>query len=591
MKVQLKSGMFVPIMKPDVPFENGTEFERKAVLCYVGQFTSMDGPVTITAEHLKRIADNHNTRLQKNLGGPDEVYPMKICPPIQLDHSVSARDTVGRLVGKLELADYELESGQRVVALYGTPRILGRENVEKVVDGRWTHFSIGADLDTGNITELTITPFPAAPEAALLSKVGLMKNVDYKGCKIEVRKEEGSEMHIWSTLTHAGKCQSEAEAMTEAKKVVDEWLKANGLTVGNNKAKLSEGENMDNDKLKKHLTGRKKMSEDEAVKKLAEMPEEEKTNLSKEADEAEQNHQWLKKHLTGAKQMSEEDAEKHLSDLDDENREKLSTEAKEHEAKMQKEKEEEEARLSAEKAEKEESHKRMSAFVANKDKIVELRSGFAKTRASAKLAMKKHDIMVRCSALITTAKMLPAEYEKLNIEELSTKTDEVINARLQSYEDRPTPVVHLGQFGTMKGVNMAHITEKVKMSSIEALEEETRQNMPFKRLSGKKKGEVKLQEGRQTPEEVNIHVDTAPHVDMETEYNEVCKMMDSDVGQAKAALKKFMDKCRKMTGDTAGPLSEDGKKQMSALASDLKTMEDQFDEILKLVSPVIGIQE
>ena len=144
------------------------------MLVYTGKFNSLDGEVEIKDEDIEKLATNHNGMLAslKRLAVGD--VPVKHYPPLQLDHSTSAKDTVGRLVGDLEVGEHTTPEG-KYKALFGKVRILGKENVEKVMDGRWTHVSIGADLESHKITELTITPFPAAADASLLSKNRLQK--------------------------------------------------------------------------------------------------------------------------------------------------------------------------------------------------------------------------------------------------------------------------------------------------------------------------------------------------------------------------------------------------------------------------------
>lgn len=169
----LHTGIF-DSLSPQVAAEGSevpSSLDKKAMLVYAGEFESMDGPVEVSPETLHSIAASHNTLIArlKQLAGLDEI-PVRKCPPIQLDHSRSARDTVGRLVGNLEVSEHEKEDGTKVPALFGTLRILGRENVEKVLDGRWSELSIGADFEEGRVVELTITPFPAAAEAAMLAK-------------------------------------------------------------------------------------------------------------------------------------------------------------------------------------------------------------------------------------------------------------------------------------------------------------------------------------------------------------------------------------------------------------------------------------
>jgi hypothetical protein len=144
--------------------------ERDCLICYEGEFQSMDGPVSVTSEMLERIAQNHNAKLAsaKKLES-GEIHPRTL-PPVQLDHSEHATNTVGRLIGQLTVKPYTTDNGDQVMGLFGRVKIMGKENVEKINDGRWSALSIGADFEMGTISELTITPFPAAPEASLLSK-------------------------------------------------------------------------------------------------------------------------------------------------------------------------------------------------------------------------------------------------------------------------------------------------------------------------------------------------------------------------------------------------------------------------------------
>lgn len=205
--------------------QDETSLEREALLVYVGTFQSMDGEVGVTTEHIEKLMGTHNEALgrQQRLS-TGEVHP-KFFPPIQLDHSPLATHTVGRLKGELSIRDTDIGTGEKVPGLYGRVNILGRENVEKVNDGRWTHLSIGADLATGKLNELTITPFPAAANASLLA----------------ARKN----------------------------------------------SRLAEEKKVDKEKLKKHLMDKTKCSAEEADKKLSEMDDEKLKHLAKEADDDE----------------------------------------------------------------------------------------------------------------------------------------------------------------------------------------------------------------------------------------------------------------------------------------------------------------
>lgn len=158
--------------------------ERRAMLVYAGTFESMDGEVVVTPAHLQALVKSHNSVLGRVKRLASGETPLKNFPPVQADHSTSAWDTIGRVVGELELGDHEEEEGKPVPAVFGTVRFLGKENVERVKDGRWTHLSIGADFDKSKLAELTVTPFPAAKGASLL-KASRLANIQV-GDKVQI---------------------------------------------------------------------------------------------------------------------------------------------------------------------------------------------------------------------------------------------------------------------------------------------------------------------------------------------------------------------------------------------------------------------
>jgi hypothetical protein len=224
---------------------NTAQNEKRAALVYAGTFNSMDGEVTITPAHIEVLCRNHNEKLEK-LGGEVKISDY---PPVQVDHSTSAHDTVGRLIGEVDIGTYQ---GQ--VALFGTVRILGQENWEKVADGRWTHLSIGADLEAGIIQEITVTPFPAAQGACFLSK----KGVQHMGKKKLVSESETDE-----TKEHEEKeTKEEGDSKEEAKLSAD--------SDADDETKLSADNDEDEDEDEK-----KKLAE----KEEAEKDEEEAKNL------------------------------------------------------------------------------------------------------------------------------------------------------------------------------------------------------------------------------------------------------------------------------------------------------------------------
>jgi hypothetical protein len=259
MLVKLKSGFFQD--GEAVSASGASQLKRRALLVYVGEFESMNGPVSVTAEHLSRVAANHNTLLSKFArlaAGAVGTVALKHCPPIQLDHSASARDTVGRLVGNIETGDHTLEDGTLVPAIFGDVLILGKDNVERVEDGRWTNLSLGVDFDVGKIAELTITPFPAAGDASFLSKKPPAPT------QLSEPEEDMDKTKLAAYLTgHKG--MSEAEATAHLAVLTDEGVASLAAEVDAHETKLAadavaaaEKEKADADeKAKTELTARR----------------------------------------------------------------------------------------------------------------------------------------------------------------------------------------------------------------------------------------------------------------------------------------------------------------------------------------------
>jgi hypothetical protein len=268
--------------------------ERRALLCYTGKFESMDGEVEITPDHLKRLVENHNARL-KALGSAIKITDY---PPVQLDHSTSAEHTVGRLVGPLELGSHD---GQ--VAMFGHLRILGSDNLERVNDGRWSNLSIGADLESGELQEISITPFPAAKKACLLSaKFGGKMN---PLCKFLMDTEELTEKEAMKRLEGMDD-DAKAELSKKMKKRLseEEDEKKTDMSSDEDEDKTNmsadepEGEKLGDSKITiEHDAdgdGEYQMSSDE---------DEDKTNMSAEDDDDDEDKddedkKEMKKHLS-----------------------------------------------------------------------------------------------------------------------------------------------------------------------------------------------------------------------------------------------------------------------------------------------------
>lgn len=153
--------------------EDGKTLDKAGLFVYTGTHESMDGPVTVTDEMLERLVANHNVRMAAARAAGDFVP--SLLPPVQLDHSSSATVTVGRVLPTPLRLERAVIDGEERLAVFGSARFLGAENAEKAKDGRWVHLSVGADFDAGVLKELTVTPFPAAGRASLLSQGDDMK--------------------------------------------------------------------------------------------------------------------------------------------------------------------------------------------------------------------------------------------------------------------------------------------------------------------------------------------------------------------------------------------------------------------------------
>jgi hypothetical protein len=483
--------------------------ERDAVFCYEGTFIDMDGnKVKVTAEKLRRLAENHNAKYQLALAqavaaGKSEIDPAD-APPLQVDHSTSGWDTVGRIFGMLRLVDgYVPRPGAKpVVALAGPARFLGEDNCERARDGRWATLSTAADFDEGYFTELTVTPFPAAKSAKLLS--------------------EG---------------KSKGDAMDPKEK----------------------------EKLKRHLTECKKMSAEDADKHLA--------------------------------SASEEDCKKMSAEADDEDKKRLAAE-----------KDEADKKLAAEKDEKEKDEKKLAAENAGKvTRLAAAKPGFAKLakemrtgfRAS-RLESRKAGIVNRLASLRSKAKITPAEIKKLDVEKLSAKSDVELDAFFEGYDAREE-VVLLGQKGSAKAEPVARLaTQQKRMNS----KQERLSSMPFtaKAVGSKYGVEVneygdvkpqKLADGgapAYQPAQGGGHAE--PDGDermrhLNSRFAEACKFMDE--GKREDAMRHLKDWMMSLHGGGAGDLPSEAQARMSALAEHNKKLENQFEELVKMVAPVLEV--
>lgn len=153
--------------KVDLQEGQGVLF-KKALILFEGTFQGMFGPVTITPEFIQLMADRFN----RDYANPKNMFDY---PPILVDHNRSADLTMGRLVGPLEVMEFEdpRDGNTKKVALFGDIRIDDEDAQGKVIKGKYAHMSLSFDDDMenlGEIFELSFVAVEAARGAQALEK-------------------------------------------------------------------------------------------------------------------------------------------------------------------------------------------------------------------------------------------------------------------------------------------------------------------------------------------------------------------------------------------------------------------------------------
>lgn len=583
--------------------------DRDAMLVYAGTFESMDGPVEITDDHIQLIHKSFSDRtIHFSAQTPENL---KEFPPVQLDHSTSATMTVGRLIGPLSIGDYE---GKK--ALFGKLRILGRENVEKASDGRWTHLSIGADLETGKLNELTITPFPAAPNAAMLARLKMkketVKEAKFYGVDYSIESctaDKGGEQEYFVVKGLDG-LDAEFGSAIEAQAAAERLIKR--IHVYGKGIKMSSGEtkgyvvqifqNNEGQWTFDILGAREEilyspvavyMSEDEAKKaaesRVRDMPALNKPEkqLSSEGDNMDKEK--LKKYLMEHHNLSEKDADEKLAKADDDEMKRMSAEHDEHEKKLA----------------SEESEKKNADMTAKRDEFTKLSASFKSSSASVRLAEKKIKLSARLSKLRASAKISPAEIKSIDVAKLAAKSDEALESFFEGFDKREA-VVMVGVHGNARAVELSEVK---RLQEKKEIEKETLSNMPFTAasLKGSKSG-VRLSGAEDLPNHsvggegggVAVESDDSPaHSMLSTHMAHLemayAKMDEGKHDEAKEHLKHAMSKLKEHMGRPAEevpPHDDKGaEERLSSLSESVKLMGEQFDQMVALVSPVLGIEK
>lgn len=594
---RLQIGMIEPDSSEGRP-QGASMIEKRALLVYTGTFLSMDGEVSVKDEDLTRLSQNHNQmlgNLKKNLSGD---LPLKHYPPVQVNHSDSAWDTVGRLVGDIEVGEHVDGSGTKHMALYSRLRILGKDNVERVQDGRWTNLSIGADFNSGKITELTITPFPAAPEAAMLSTrmaKSHRKRLDEVAAQNslvpdKVKEETLGDRKMLLAYFHAmGDAEKLATLLSNDPMFYDVKTEKEGESVYYVCAYVSD---VSVPKAKGAELKKRRSQQMSAIKKvfdklLGRKPETVEELKARHKSEAESVYRLAeaeeKDKAPGSYAMKMEDTMKrHLDEMDmalegkpDDEKESLKKGyMDEMEALAKKHLESLRARMEEPKK-KEDEEKKMTA---SRESLTRLAAEFRAKSDEVKLEAKKANLLVRLSKLKSEAKITPAEIKKVDIDRLSKESEATVEAVFKSYESRE-PVIIPGFVGTTKGLN---ISQMQRLAEKNALEMESRMNMPLKAADVKK-----LAEGKDQKDEEEKMAGAVSQAQYRQHLDALKKLMDEGkVEEAKMALAKLMESA---PSDEA--VGVDMQKKLSTLAEDCEKLHNKFEEVIGVAAKAVGAEK
>lgn len=608
-KVRLLSGSFEG---EAVNAADNLSMEKAAMLVYEGKFESMDGDVTVTKEHIALLAKNHNEELVK-LG--DNPLP-KDCPPIQLDHSPSAKDTVGRLIGPLVVGEYKGKA-----ALFGRMKILGAENVEKVKDGRWTHLSLGADLEAGKLNELTITPFPAAQNASMLGKFRLMEK-NYRDFTYYVEKAKDGTYSAgmqWDSgsgwYDEQANFDSEAKATSYIKKCIDDEWKRNGkiyqgdLDKLSTRMELSQWQRTDSGKklwvtavstktgkaeswgANKREDGQYDVHREGKVGGQAGTEMEARRILQMIADDngyrltgGKVDKEKMKKHLMEKEKLSAEDADKKLASLSQEDSDKLWGDVDAEEKK----------KLAADSdAESKDADKKDAAELtaARKKEFIKLTKGFRTDAVKMSLDNRKVHLSAKLDGLRLKAKITPAEIKKVDLDKMAKLSEEAVNAVFESYESRQ-PVILIGQFGDAKAEPVGDMLDAAKNKT---MIREMASSMRFSRkmlasafptsMDGNK-------EGAKTVDMSGTSMDKDAQTDMSRVdvHSHLCHMHRL---MSEGKHEEAMAHCAKMMAhfEKSPSIADENPTHLSSVAENFKKLENQYETLVKLTTSAMGLTE
>jgi len=154
------------------------QLRKKCILVHSGPdgseitFESGDGEIKFDADRIKNIVKNQNQvmdALRKEYG---DAMPIGAYDPVLDQHENDSNDRIrGRMTDNLEYAVMDVPKvGKNVSCAVTWITFIGEDNIQKVLDGRIYHLSIGIDENSDTLGEVSTVIEPAAPGAMLLSQ-------------------------------------------------------------------------------------------------------------------------------------------------------------------------------------------------------------------------------------------------------------------------------------------------------------------------------------------------------------------------------------------------------------------------------------
>jgi hypothetical protein len=214
------------------PADTPEKIVRRVILVHSGpggaenNLNASNGDISFDEKRIRAVVENHNALIAKlavDYGGFDKM-PIGAYPAILDSHSEdSANRILGRLTGLLKFERRDVPKvGKDVACAVSETTFLGRDTVDKVLDGRYYHVSVGIDENTNTLGEVSIVVDPAAPGAMVLKRRAIKKQTNtLKGARVSKVKLARLKKLSSDLAQLAKKSEAQRERVSLAKRKVD----------------------------------------------------------------------------------------------------------------------------------------------------------------------------------------------------------------------------------------------------------------------------------------------------------------------------------------------------------------------------------